>query len=136
MINVTENGITYEVYKDVHSGTSWYLNKLLHREGGPAVERINGDKHWYLNDHRHRENGPAIEYANGDKSYYLNGKLDRIDGPAVELANGYKYYYLDDVLYTEDEFNQEITKRNQEVMRETRINEVIIDRFAQLLDNE
>ena len=33
----------------------------------------NGDKFWYLNDVLHREDGPAIEYANGEKFWYLNG---------------------------------------------------------------
>ena len=53
---------------------SWYLNGLLHRENGPAVEYDNGDKEWYLNDQLHRENGPALEFANGIKSWRLNGK--------------------------------------------------------------
>jgi hypothetical protein len=40
--------ITYKVnvYND---GTKhWFLNSLLHREDGPAVE-YDGGKHWYLN---------------------------------------------------------------------------------------
>ena len=45
---------------------------LIHREDGPAVECVNGDKFWYRNDKCHREDGPAIESANGDKSWYIN----------------------------------------------------------------
>jgi|AntRauTorcE11897_2_1112592.scaffolds.fasta_scaffold00149_26 hypothetical protein len=26
----------------------WYLDGLLHRENGPAVKWINGDKFWYI----------------------------------------------------------------------------------------
>jgi hypothetical protein len=35
-------------------GSKYYFKdkemKILHREDGPAVERINGDKYWYLNN--------------------------------------------------------------------------------------
>ena len=30
----------------------------------------NGDKKWYLNGLLHREDGPAIEKANGEKSWW------------------------------------------------------------------
>ena len=56
-----------------YGSKSWFLNGLLHRENGPAVEYDNGDKEWYLNGKLHRVNGPAIEYANGSKAWYLNG---------------------------------------------------------------
>ena len=42
----------------------------------------------------HRENGPAIERINGDKIYWRNNKLHREDGPAIEYASGYKEYWL------------------------------------------
>jgi hypothetical protein len=29
---------------------------------------------WFLNGKRHREDGPAIEYVNGDKYWLINGK--------------------------------------------------------------
>ena len=50
----------------------WYLNGILHREDGPAVEYADGSKYWVLNGKLHREDGPAIEYVNGDKEWYLN----------------------------------------------------------------
>jgi hypothetical protein len=35
-------------------GSKYYFKdkemKIIHREDGPAVERINGDKYWYLNN--------------------------------------------------------------------------------------
>ena len=34
-----------------------------------------GDKHYYVNNVLHREDGPAVEYVNGTKIWYLNGKL-------------------------------------------------------------
>ena len=74
----------------------WYLNSLLHREDGPAVEYLDGSKIWYLNGLRHREGGPAIEYYYGNKYWYLNGELHREDGPAIEWANGTKFWYYQD----------------------------------------
>ena len=65
---------TYTVKIDKH-GTKRYYNENgeRHREDGPAVEWVYGDKAWYKHGHLHREDGPAIEYINGDKSWYLNG---------------------------------------------------------------
>jgi hypothetical protein len=68
-------------------------NGQLHKEGGPAIEYANGDKHWYINNLHHREDGPAIEYSNGDKCWYINDKLHREDGPAIEHL-GTKYWYI------------------------------------------
>jgi hypothetical protein len=85
--------------------TEWFLNGKLHREDGPAVEYVNGDKYWYLNGKLHREDGPAIERANGYKAWCLNGKLHREDGPAIEYTDGDKLWYLNGEHLTEDEFN-------------------------------
>jgi len=54
----------------------YYSNRemtILHREDGPAIERVSGFKEWWINDNLHREDGPAIEYADGSKAWYLNG---------------------------------------------------------------
>jgi hypothetical protein len=72
----------------------YYLNEKLHREDGPAVEYINGDRSWFLNGKLHRESSPAIELVNGSKEWYLNGELHRVDGPAVKYSNGNKEWYL------------------------------------------
>jgi hypothetical protein len=86
--------------------TKWYnLEGQLHREDGPAIERVDGYKAYYINGKLHREDGPAVEWENGDKSYYINGKLHREDGPALENADGDKYYYINDEELTEEEFN-------------------------------
>jgi hypothetical protein len=95
----------YTVEVDGKGTKSWYLNGLLHREDGPAIEYANGTKFWYLNDEPHREDGPAIEYADGTKYWYLNGDRHRIDGPAIEYADGTKYWYLNDKELPEEEFN-------------------------------
>jgi hypothetical protein len=69
---IIENGIIYDVVEYNNGDKYWYLNGLLHRENGPAVELIEGDKFWRLNGKLHRVNGPACDYNNGDKSWYFN----------------------------------------------------------------
>jgi hypothetical protein len=73
---------------------AWYLNGVLHREDGPAIEHSNGHKEWYLNGYLHREDGPAVEWPSGAEAWYLNGELHREDGPAAESPDGYKAWWL------------------------------------------
>jgi hypothetical protein len=61
-----------KIYPD--GSKEWFLNGLIHREDGPALECASGTKFWYLNGKYNREDGPAIERVNGDKYWYLNGK--------------------------------------------------------------
>jgi len=76
----------------------WYNEQnQLHKEDGPAMELMNGDKEWFMNGKHHREGGPAIEYANGGKMWLKNGRYHREDGPAVDLADGRKSWYKDGV---------------------------------------
>jgi hypothetical protein len=94
--------VKYEVTVD--RGTArWRLNGLLHREDGPAVEHVNGDKSWWLDGKPHRLDGPAVVYADGYTEWRLNGLLHRLDGPAVENADGDKEWWLNDVQLTEAE---------------------------------
>ena len=59
---------------DENDGTkSWWLNRKLHREDGPAIEWSNGSKSWYLNGELHREDGPAYVDPDGTKEWCLNG---------------------------------------------------------------
>lgn len=53
----------------------------------------------------HREGGPAIIRMDGVEEWYINGKLHRKDGPAVIGENGHKQWYIDGNLLTESEFN-------------------------------
>ena len=50
----------------------WYLNGVLHREGGPAVIEPEGSQSYWLNGLRHREDGPAIIYSDGYEEWYFN----------------------------------------------------------------
>jgi hypothetical protein len=42
--------------------SEYYQDGMLHREDGPAVERINEYAAWYLYGNLHRVGGPAIAY--------------------------------------------------------------------------
>jgi hypothetical protein len=71
---ITENEIEYEIYDDINGVKHWYLNDLIHRENGPAVESADGYKAWYKYSKRHREDGPARIHSCGIEEYWLNGK--------------------------------------------------------------
>ena len=67
--------MNYDVRTDLFGTKYYYVNNVLHREDGPAVEGFNGYKAWYKNGKYHREDGPAIEWASGTKEWFLDGKL-------------------------------------------------------------
>jgi hypothetical protein len=72
-------------------------------------------KRWILpNGKYHREDGPAIEWIDGDKEWHRNGKLHREDGPAIEYFDGDKFWYLNNVEYTEMGHKQEMRSRKLE----------------------
>jgi hypothetical protein len=61
---------------DVCGNKKWRnSNGELHRDGGPALEMINGHTAWFQNGKEHREDGPAVHYVNGTELWYLNGKM-------------------------------------------------------------
>ena len=66
-----------------------------------------GNKYW-KNSHNeyHREDGPAIELINGNKAWFINGQYHRANGPAIEWADGTKSWYLNGILYSEDKHNK------------------------------
>ncbi len=62
---------------------------------------------WYKDPEmkiRHREDGPAMEWINGDKSWWIDGKVHRLDGPAIEHATGIKYWFKDGERLTKEEW--------------------------------
>lgn len=77
------------------------------------VEYEYKDKYWYKNGELHREDGPAIEKTNGFKAWYKNGLGHREDGPAEIYPNGTEKWWIEDEYYTEEEFKEEIERRNQ-----------------------
>ena len=71
-----------------------------------------GDKFHYVNDVLHKEDGPAIEFSYGRVDWYKNGKLHREDGPAIEFLFGHKEQWLNDKCYgNDDNFTNESWKK-------------------------
>jgi len=135
-----KNGLIVDSFGDKR----YFLNDLLHREDGPAIECPNGDKSWWKNGNLHREGDlPAIEYSDGDKFYYVHGELHRENGPARKFANGVKYFYLNNIKFSEKDYWEEIKKRKiikQELVEKLgtiiknipkRDNEIILSKIEQ-----
>ena len=97
----------YRATVDKWNTAHWYKpnSDIRHREGGPAIEYVDGSKEWFINRKRHREDGPAVEFVNGYKAWYINGKRHREDGPAIELADGSKWWFINGKCLPEEEFN-------------------------------
>lgn len=74
------------VKKELLGVDMWFLNDLLHREDGPAVDDVRGNCEWWLHGKRHREDGPAVENRT-DFQWWVHGLLHREDGPAVIRYN-------------------------------------------------
>ena len=60
-----------------------------------------GHKYWFMNGVLHREDGPAIEYTDGDRHWVVHSKSHRLDGPAVILANGETKWFINDYNVTD-----------------------------------
>ena len=72
---------------------------------------VSGITRWYKDakcNILHRENGPAVEYMSGNKFWYQDGELHRTDGPAAEWADGNEFWYINGCLMSEAEFNQAV----------------------------
>jgi hypothetical protein len=69
----------------------YFKNGKHHRENGPAIEWVAGNKCWYINGKHHRENGPAIEWADGSKEWFLNGRIYLEHEWKIELEKLKKY---------------------------------------------
>lgn len=79
-----------------------------HRDDGPAITYLNGDRFWYQNGKLYRKVGPSIEYANGFKYWYQNEEYHREDGPAIEGLNGENHFYIKGRHYTEKDYWERI----------------------------
>jgi len=92
-VGIVKNGLVV----DAADGTKrWYLNDVLHRVDGPAIEWWNGDCVWYLHGNLHRDGAPALEIFDGTVEWYHHGQLHREDGPAIVWETGSKYWYFED----------------------------------------
>ena len=101
----------------VNGDKAWYIHGKLHRIDGPAIERANGKKEWFLNGKRHRTDGPAVEYSDGSKSWFIHGKRHRTDGPAIEHVEGDKAWYLNHQRYgINNDFNTQSWRHFQKTL--------------------
>ena len=77
---------------------------------------------FYYSDHKmmvfHREDGPAIEYVNGDRVWYLNGLFHCEDGPAIQWVDGPKWWYLNGQCISEAEHTRRTAKETVLTMEE------------------
>lgn len=89
----------------------WRWRGVLHRIGGPAVEKNNGDIAYYFNGKVHRTDGPAVICADGTKGYFLNGLMHNEEGPAL-IHGELKDWYINGKKLTEDEFNMYLILKN------------------------
>jgi hypothetical protein len=101
------------------NGTVKYmLDGKLHREDGPAIAGIGGNKKWFINDKLHREDGPAVVSTSGYKSWWVNDKLHRTDGPAIIHGNGTTEYHFNGTQVSEGDFQYEVIKANEAIRLE------------------
>lgn len=84
-----EDGPAFE--KD--GNKKWYLNGVLHRLDGPAIQYKNGSRLWFVNGVPHREELPAVVLADGTLKWYINGCLHRLDGPASKTSLSEGWYF-------------------------------------------
>ena len=63
--------------------TKYTVDKLRHREDGPAIIWADGLQLWYQKDKLHRLDGPAVIHKNGFQEYYVNNTQQRVDFVSV-----------------------------------------------------
>lgn len=88
----------------VNGTVSHYVDGLLHREDGPAIERSAGSEEWYIRGKRHRADGPAFISVSGIEIWYFEDKLHREDGPAYTWVDGSQAFYFNGKQITVVEF--------------------------------
>lgn len=70
------------------------------------IVETKGCKKYYLNDLLHREDGPAIERSDGINDWYIYGKMK---GMQLRDGNSNTFsYYMDGESYTEEKFKTKI----------------------------
>jgi hypothetical protein len=71
----------------------WMHNGQLHRDDGPAYERLDGTQRYYQHGLLHREDGPAIIHSDGTCLWFRQGVLSREDGPPVIFGDGTREWF-------------------------------------------
>ena len=81
------------IYTHSDGSKFYYKNPEMtipHREDGPAVEWVSGNKEWIVNGEHHRLDGPALEYVNGDQLWLVNGEFIFETGRAGRIKDRMK----------------------------------------------
>ena len=73
--------IEYTVRVHDNGDKKWYLNGKLHREHGPAIERVDGYKEWVLKGERLTE-----EEFNQRMNKPCSGKVVEVEGVKYKLV--------------------------------------------------
>lgn len=74
----------------------WFYNDLKYKQ--TPIIYVNEDKFWYLNNLLHRLQGPAVEYTNGDKEWWKYGLRHRLNAPAIIRSNGKEFWEFGDFI--------------------------------------
>ena len=67
--------INGKIYSGYEIDFVYFNDKIIHRDGGPAVRWVHGTEIWTKCGKYHRENGPAIEYSDGSEEWSYEGKF-------------------------------------------------------------
>lgn len=99
LVRLHEKGAVLRIFRN--GDKHWYLDNVLHRADGPAVEE-GKNKEWWLHGKRHRDNDPAVEHGDGTKMWFVNGACHRVNGPAIEHGDGDTEWFVDNKRHRTD----------------------------------
>jgi hypothetical protein len=91
----------------------WYVDGVLHRTDGAAIECVDGTKFWYTHGYLHRADGPAIECPDGREYWYYNGIVHRNIGPAITENEGRtkRWYRYGVLVHSENYVKSSVCRR-------------------------
>ena len=103
------DGENYLYVEKTHDTISYYLNRILHRNDGPAKIEYNNDgniskEEYWINNEIYRENGPSVIYYFKDGSifneiYFKNNEIHRENKPARIFYYENGLVFLEENLY-------------------------------------
>lgn len=88
-----------------HGRCEWWVDKMRHRDNGPAVTENGGYEEWWVDDCLHRADGPAITMPlDGGTCYewWVRGRRHRVGAPAVVRPRGQSMWFVDGKLHRVD----------------------------------
>ncbi len=80
----------------------YYKNNVLHRVGGPAIEKADGTWEYHFEGQKHRIDGPAISSEYDDEGFYIAGKYywdkDKFNEAAGLWLQDHRDYQIKNIL--------------------------------------